>query len=111
MELDRSLLSWGSQPEPDSWSTGGSPHSVYCAVCPSAVCKSKPTGPLPGCVSQARGPPRACVWSSESELWGGKAGWRWAPCLPAGGRSVGFLVTPSLRGWRPRPPSASTAWP
>lgn len=99
MELDRSLLSWGSQPEPDGWSTGGSPHSVFCAVCPSAVCKSKPTGPLPGCVSQARGPPRACVWSSESELRGGE-GRLEVGALPACGwpfhRLPGHAVAPWL---------------
>lgn len=121
MELDRSLLSWGSQPEPDSWSTGGSPHSVYCAVCPSAVCKSKPTGPLPGWVSQARGPPRACVWSSESELRAGgrQAGGGRPACLRVAVPQASWSRRCSVAGGHARPlhprhgpePVAPESWP
>lgn len=48
MELDRSLLSWGSQPEPDGWSTGGSPHSVYCAVVPQRSANPSQLDHCPG---------------------------------------------------------------
>lgn len=109
--------------------TAGHPWSRTAPRCPGGAQECRPTlfsvmsvpqqsanpnqldtGHCPGGSPGSRTPMGAAVFGTQTGTEGGRKAGGWAPCPPAGGHSTGFLVMPSLRGWRSRPPSASTAW-